>query len=713
MVLKKTSKSKYKNFYLIPLIVFILAIIGSFVFSAIFVLAGIACLIILCLLIKYSYILSRRFLLKRFLISLLKLFQQQYDIVAYDKKNNKVLFCNNREFLEEVIPIIEAKKVSAFYPLQAHNEFISFANIIVFKRLKETFYTNKYEIFDKARLPIIAVKGDKLVYSNFIADQLKISDFNNENTENLKKILTLGDEYIYCIFPNQIARTESIINKNPLPTIKIDKNSQILAMNKDFKDTYGAYLKKGSFLFNILEEYTVKQLKDFIHPSNITLPTSSYEVKVKLKSERYFLLIVSKYGKDFICQLVDITKYKKIETDFIHSQKMQAVGQLAGGIAHDFNNLLTAMIGFCDLLLMRHSVGDPSFVDIMQVKQNANRAANLVKQLLVISRKQEFKPQKINVVEALEELSTLIKRLIGEKINFKLHNEKNIELIEIDPSQFEQVIINLVVNARDAILATKKTSAGSLSITTKIIVINEQNYLNQRLLNSSSEEKIIPGSYLQINIQDNGEGIKKEILNKILEPYFSTKEIGNGTGLGLSTVHNIIKHNNGYLLVDTEIGKGTTFTILFKACEGYEEDRSPSLLKEETTMDLTGEETILLIEDEAPVRMFSANALENKGYKVLQASSAEDANSIILENGEKLSLIITDVMMPGLDGPEFINQIKTKIPKVKILFISGYGEEILEAEGFIKKKVEFLPKPFSLQDLVIKVRKVLNGTKNH
>ena len=401
-----------------------------------------------------------------------------------------------------------------------------------------------------------------------------------------------------------------------------------------------------------------------------------------------------------ILHVVDMTAQKNLEAQFVQSQKMQAIGQLAGGVAHDFNNLLTAMIGFCDLLLLRHKPGDQSFSDIMQIKQNANRAANLVRQLLAFSRQQTLQPRVLNVTDVLAELSNLLRRLIGENIELRMIHGRDLGLVKVDQGQLEQVIINLAVNARDAM-----PGGGRLSIVT-------ENFSTPVSVRWETEE-MPPGEYVVVEVVDTGIGIPRENLQRIFEPFFSTKEVGSGTGLGLSTVYGIVRQTGGFIFVDSAPGSGAKFQIYLPrhdaAAAGSE--AAPAVeAKEKGPADLTGIGTVLLVEDEDAVRVFGARALRNKGYNVLEARSGEAALELLQgDSGPTVDLIITDVVMPQMDGPTLIRQVLQFRPDVKVIFISGYTEDRFRhavADGI---PIEFLPKPFSLKQLASKVKEVLGG----
>jgi two-component system cell cycle sensor histidine kinase/response regulator CckA len=400
-----------------------------------------------------------------------------------------------------------------------------------------------------------------------------------------------------------------------------------------------------------------------------------------------------------ICHIIDLTEQKRLETQFAQSQKMQAVGQLAGGIAHDFNNLLTAMIGFCDLLLLRHRPGDQSFADIMQIKQNANRAANLVRQLLAFSRQQTLQPRVLNVADVLTELSHLLRRLIGENIELKMIHGRELGLVRVDQGQLEQVIINLAVNARDAM-----HQGGSLTIRTG-------NFTASSPVRRGAEV-MPPGDYVRVEVIDTGTGIPPEIIDRIFEPFFSTKEVGAGTGLGLSTVYGIVRQTGGFVFVDSRPSEGATFNIYLPI---HAEERTAQAARRDTVAveaarDLTGIGTILLVEDEDAVRLFGARALRNKGYEVLEARSGEEALELISGHARSIDLLITDVVMPRMDGPALIRAVREHWPMMKVIYISGYAEDAFRKRLDETGAINFLPKPFSLKQLAGKVKEVMEAS---
>lgn len=522
-----------------------------------------------------------------------------------------------------------------------------------------------------------------------------------------------------CIVdPGSVEMIWSFLEISPIAHIMFDAKGEVNKTNAAFRRLVGQ--EGGGYEWNLLDiiheqnKKEVQQLIEQVVTHGIGEKNGQGPLDVQLLGEKAgtALLYINKLpdgesgASQLVGQLIDTTEQKSLELRFVHSQKMQAVGQLAGGIAHDFNNLLTAMIGFCDLLLIRHPAGDQSFADLMQIKQNSNRAANLVRQLLAFSRKQTLQPEILDITVVLAELNSLIRRLIGENIDLHVKHGQDLLLVKVDQGQLEQVLINLAVNARDAM-----DGGGMLTIESRNVVIEHAHSLPSDLISPAEDEGMTPGNYVLIEVIDNGSGIPKKVLGKIFEPFFSTKEVGAGTGLGLSTVYGIVKQTGGYIYVASKEGEGTKFSIYLK---GYDKSNSPELMaidhqERPVLTDLTGNGTILLVEDETPVRIFSTHALTNKGYTVLEASSGEQALRIIEERGNDINIIITDVIMPGMNGPAMIEEIAKKYPHIKVIFISGYAEDIFIKTYGVERKFNFLPKPFTLKQLAGKVKEVMNS----
>ncbi len=526
---------------------------------------------------------------------------------------------------------------------------------------------------------------------------------------------------VYFIYKGYKIKSRGSVNKQfyknlfdeaPVAVITTDSDLKVKIFNKAceqiFVNQFCIKIRKS--VFELMDFEKNLEFKNIIN--NILNSASdesvSTEVSFPVDGKIKFFIVhvrnisanlkVSFSGSGITLYFVDITERKRLEEKFNQSQKMEAVGKLAGGVAHDFNNLLTAITGYCDLLLARHLPSDQSFNDIMQIKQNSSRAANLVKQLLAFSRRQTLQPKILDVAEQLSEISILLNRLIGSKVKLNLVYENNFSgAIKVDQVQFEQVIINLAVNARDAM-----PDGGVLTI--KSSTVHLENAVN------SSVDTIPAGSYILIEISDTGQGIEISDIAKIFEPFFSTKGSGAGTGLGLSTVYGIMNQTGGFISVENKIGLGVNFQLYFPY---YEFDFNSTQISDlddntpKTVTDLTGSGKILLIEDEDTVRLFMARALRDKGYVIIEASDAIQGMDII-QNNDNIALIISDVMMPLMEGTEFLQKIRQIGINTSVMFISGYAEE--DFRDLIEKtdSVYFLQKPFGIQEFASKVKEILN-----
>ncbi|RWL77302.1 MAG: PAS domain-containing sensor histidine kinase [Mesorhizobium sp.] len=408
-----------------------------------------------------------------------------------------------------------------------------------------------------------------------------------------------------------------------------------------------------------------------------------------------------------IVYAVETTEQKALEGQMAQSQKMQAVGQLAGGIAHDFNNVLTAIIMASDLLLTNHRPSDPSFPDIMNIKQNANRAASLVRQLLAFSRKQTLRPEVLNLTDVLADLRMLLARLVGNDIKLKIDHGRDLWPVKVDIGQFEQVVVNLAVNARDAM-----PGGGDLTVRTRNVTTEE--------CKSFAYRELTPADYVLVDVEDTGSGIAPDVLKKIFEPFFTTKEVGKGTGLGLSMVYGIIKQTGGFIFCDSEVGKGTVFRIFLprhiaEVKKQAEPGEAPAAVAAapakpaDTAKDLSGSATVLLVEDEDAVRMGGVRALTSRGYTVHEASSGVEALEVFEALGGKVDIVVSDVVMPEMDGPTLLGELRKRQPDIKFVFVSGYAEDAFAKNLPADAHFGFLPKPFSLKQLATIVKDVLES----
>jgi two-component system cell cycle sensor histidine kinase/response regulator CckA len=394
-----------------------------------------------------------------------------------------------------------------------------------------------------------------------------------------------------------------------------------------------------------------------------------------------------------LLSLKDNSEESRLKRQVAQQTKMQAVGQLAGGVAHDFNNILTAIIGHCDLMLMRHTPGDSDYDDIQQIKSNSNRAAGLTRQLLAFSRQQTLRPQVLQLPDVVSEVSSLLKRLLGENIRLEVSHGRGLGAVRADPGQLEQVIVNLVVNARDAM-----PHGGTVTIRTQSMTVDQ-------VRNMGSD--ILPlGDYTMLSVADTGTGIPPDALGKIFEPFYTTKEVGKGTGLGLSTVYGIVKQSNGFIFADSDVGKGTTFDIYLPVHAAQVEATATAARRPPKTSETWGSGTVLLVEDEDMVRNVAERALQRQGYTVITARDGEQGLEA-LEAAQHIDLLISDVVMPTMDGPAMVRKAREAHPDLPVLFMSGYAEEQLRKSIDIAH-VAFLPKPFSVAQLAEAARDALD-----
>ena len=496
---------------------------------------------------------------------------------------------------------------------------------------------------------------------------------------------------------------QTLLDMLPIGLALVDGDGRFLTMNHAFCQAAGI---KGSAMPVYPGDLVVKDDKAAVADAvrrNARGPAMSGDLAVRLAgqpSEPVALTIAGLRGLGdaaVLLLLKDNSEEAKLKRQVAQATKMQVVGQLAGGVAHDFNNILTAIIGHCDLMLMRHTPGDIDYDDIQQIKSNSNRAAGLTRQLLAFSRQQTLRPQVLQLPDVVSEVSHLLKRLLGETVELVVKHGRNLGPIRADRGQLEQVIINLAVNARDA-MAPK--GGGTLTIQTYFVKSDQVAELGSDILPIAD--------YSALSVTDTGTGIPPNVLGKIFEPFFTTKEVGKGTGLGLSTVYGIVKQSGGFIFADSKVGEGTRFVIYLpvhreEAAAGRSR-RAPKAKKDE----LWGSGSVLLVEDEPTVRSVAERALTRHGYKVMTAENGEEALDI-LGRGEPIDLLISDVVMPGMDGPTVVREARKSRPDLKILFMSGYAEEQLRKSIDIEN-VNFLPKPFSVIELAEAARRAV-GTK--
>ncbi len=520
-------------------------------------------------------------------------------------------------------------------------------------------------------------------------------------------------------------RFTRFFNSTPMAIAGIDRSGRILRTNAPFLSLFSSVVDRDALerhvrLDTVIHERDrpalaaalerARQRQADIEPIDTVLPNDEE------RHVRFYVNAVADAAEGgdgaeeaAIVYAVDTTEQKALESQMAQSQKMQAVGQLAGGIAHDFNNVLTAIIMASDLLLTNHRPSDPSFPDIMNIKQNANRAASLVRQLLAFSRKQTLRPEVLTLTDVLADLRMLLSRLVGNDIKLKVDHGRELWPVKADIGQFEQVVVNLAVNARDAM-----PSGGELTVRTRNVPAEASKAYAYR--------ELAAGDYVLVEVEDTGSGIPPDVLKKIFEPFFTTKEVGKGTGLGLSMVYGIIKQTGGFIFCDSEVGKGTTFRIFLPryvagqaadADAGTKQDapepQASAARPAETATDLSGSATVLLVEDEDAVRMGGVRALTSRGYTVHEATSGVEALEVFDALEGKIDVVVSDVVMPEMDGPTLLGELRKRQSDIKFIFVSGYAEDAFARNLPADAKFGFLPKPFSLKQLATVVKEVLEG----
>ncbi len=514
-------------------------------------------------------------------------------------------------------------------------------------------------------------------------------------------------------------RFTRFFNSTPMAIAGVDASGRILRTNAPFLSLFSSVVDRDALDRRVRLDMVIherdrpafaaafekaRQRQADIDPVDTVLPGNE---------ERYIRFYVNAVAdgaggegaeESAIVYAVETTEQKALEGQMAQSQKMQAVGQLAGGIAHDFNNVLTAIIMASDLLLTNHRPSDPSFPDIMNIKQNANRAASLVRQLLAFSRKQTLRPEVLNLTDVLADLRMLLARLVGNDIKLKVDHGRDLWPVKVDIGQFEQVVVNLAVNARDAM-----PTGGDLTVRTRNVTAEECKTFPYR--------ELTPADYVVVEVEDTGSGIAPDVLKKIFEPFFTTKEVGKGTGLGLSMVYGIIKQTGGFIFCDSEVGKGTTFRIflprhiaeLKKVSESGEAQTVAPVKSTDAAKDLSGSATVLLVEDEDAVRMGGVRALTSRGYTVHEASSGVEALEVFEALGGKVDIVVSDVVMPEMDGPTLLGELRKRQPDIKFVFVSGYAEDAFARNLPADAHFGFLPKPFSLKQLATIVKDMLGS----
>jgi two-component system cell cycle sensor histidine kinase/response regulator CckA len=507
-----------------------------------------------------------------------------------------------------------------------------------------------------------------------------------------------------------VAQLDALLAQLPLGLAMTDRDGRFLFGNEAFLRSVG---REGRSLPPFPTDLVVKEDKAAMSDAvrrHGRGPATSGDVAVRLTNspeEPVSLGLAGVRGLGeaaVLLSLADTSQENQLRRQVAQATKMQAVGQLAGGVAHDFNNVLTAIIGTCDLMLLRHIPGDSDYDDIQQIRANSNRAASLTRQLLAFSRQQTLRPEIIQLPDVVSEVSPLIKRLLGEKITYYVQHDRNLGPVRADPQQLEQVIMNLAVNARDAI-QSRGNGQGRISLYTRTLQAKQVVQLGSEVLPAAD--------YTVLIVQDTGGGIPPHVLPKLFEPFFTTKEQGKGTGLGLSTAYGIVKQSGGFIFADNITDKsghptGARFTVYFPVHRGeMPKKRAPQPL---VSSDWSAGGRVLLVEDEDMVRTVAERALARAGYTVTPCANGEEGLAAITEGDGVFDIVVSDVVMPGMDGPAMVRAIRALRPDLPVLFMSGYAEEQLRRDIDIPD-MHFIAKPFSVAAIGDKVGAVLRQAR--
>ncbi|WP_379554658.1 hybrid sensor histidine kinase/response regulator [Qipengyuania sp. DGS5-3] len=513
-----------------------------------------------------------------------------------------------------------------------------------------------------------------------------------------------------------IPQLEALLSALPLGLALTDRDGRFMFANKAF---LRAVEREAPGLPQYPSDLVVHEDKSAMSDTVRRFakgPASSSDMAVRLMGDKEEPVSIGLAGvrglgeATVLLSISDSTEEKRLRRQVAQATKMQAVGQLAGGVAHDFNNVLTAIIGYCDLMLLRHTPGDSDYDDIQQIKANSNRAASLTRQLLAFSRQQTLRPVVLQLPDVVSEVSQLLRRLMGERIEYNVRHDRELGPVRADPQQLEQVIVNLAVNARDAMQAYASKAGpdwkGKLTLATRRVSARDVRKMGVDIMPADD--------YTVMIVQDTGGGIPQDVITKIFEPFFTTKEQGKGTGLGLSTVYGIVKQSNGFIFADNILGhdgqpSGARFTVYLPVYKG----ELPTVQRreegeEQIATDWSGGAKVLLVEDEDMVRAVAERALTRAGYTVTSASDGEAGLAEVANGDDEFDMILSDVVMPVMDGPAMARAIRQIKPHIPILFMSGYAEEQLRNEIDIDH-MHFIPKPFSVQQINAKVAEVLSA----
>lgn len=588
----------------------------------------------------------------------------------------------------------------------------TFTAIALFVRKKTKILSG--DIFSSLLLSVLLY--DFIVISNFL-EHSQITDYFDPVEDIAEIVFT----FLFLYFINSWKKERSqqrfriFFKQAPLPMAEITGDGKIKEMNEilvqNISECFGPNSHGGPKTNNWIEtlypdpedrkretERWEKMVASAYKTGGVIKPETS-EITCADGTKKTLIIGASAIGENILVSMVDITDREKAEEEkqklqeqLYQSRKLEAVGILAGGIAHDFNNMLGAIIGYAELSIDEMEPENPTRQNLAQILEAANRSSILTRQLLGFARKQEISPEVFEVNESIKGTLKMLRRLIGENIEVKLEPWEGELHVKMDPSQFDQILTNLCVNAKDAI-----KDIGRIVIETDMVTVDEM-YCASRM------EECEPGEYAKVIVTDNGTGMDDEVKEHVFEPFYTTKDQGKGTGLGLATVYGIVKQNRGMIYIYSEKGHGTSINILLPMYVLSDTEKKPV---KEVKLHKGKGESILIVEDDPIVLEMSMAMLERLGYSVIRAESPGEAIRIAENDAVEIRMVLTDMVMPEMNGRELADQLKIIRPDIRCLFMSGYSADHIDSQEIIQKKVNFIRKPFSMQDLAMKISSVL------
>lgn len=501
------------------------------------------------------------------------------------------------------------------------------------------------------------------------------------------------------------APSDSIFASAPFGVARLNgvtiEEATLDSLNDSFCELTDNMVSKGSKFIDLFKDEfgrhtLISALRDAVE--------SPVDLKLALPDEKEVTVFVSadEHHRPIAAYVIDVTEQKQLEMRLAQGEKMQALGQMAGGVAHEFNNILTGVLLNCDKLLERHPVGDPSYFELNEINNFALRCAEHVNMLLAYTHKQTFRRDVLNISDFMSDFNVIIGSLLDERVKLNIVHGRDLPPILADKTHLETTLINLAANARDAIL--EHASTGNVTVTTRRTTHEEARKDGMNFVTN--------GDYLMIEVKDDGPGISPEILDDIFQPFFTTKEQGKGTGIGLATVYGFMKQSGGFIYPVSEVGKGTTFKLFFPECEEearIQEAEQVEDKAEAAPTDLAGRGRILFVEDEEGVRAIAAQHLISRGYEVMEAGDGEEALELIEDYAGEIDLVISDVVLPGIDGPSMIKKARPFLGHARVVFVSGYAERDMAKAVDEERAVSFLPKPFNFQQLAARVKEELSA----